>query len=64
MAGLAVSPAAARGLHRQHARRTPSGADADPRALTVQATDTACSLSAAEAPSGNLTFSVTNGGAR
>jgi iron uptake system component EfeO len=43
---------------------TPSGAEADPRSLTVQATDSACSLSAAEAPSGKLTFSVTNGGAK
>ena len=34
----------------------------NPRALTVQATDTACTLSAPTAPSGNLTFSVTNGG--
>jgi iron uptake system component EfeO len=35
---------------------------ANPRALTVQATDTSCTLSAATAPSGKLTFSVTNGG--
>jgi iron uptake system component EfeO len=45
----------------------PSGGDdasANPRALAVQATDTACSLSAATAPSGNLTFSVTNGGSQ
>jgi iron uptake system component EfeO len=41
-----------------------AGASANPRALTVQATDTACTLSAATAPSGNLTFSVTNGGAK
>ena len=38
------------------------GADADPRALTVSASDTACEVSAAEAPSGNLRFSVTNTG--
>ena len=44
--------------------RASAGAAANPRALTVQATDTACKLSAATAPSGNLTFSVTNGGAR
>lgn len=37
---------------------------ADPRALTVQATDTGCQVSADTAPSGNLTFSVTNGGAK
>jgi iron uptake system component EfeO len=43
---------------------TPNGEAADPRALTVQATDSECSLSAAEAPSGKLTFSVTNGGAK
>ena len=30
----------------------------------MQATDTACTLSAATAPSGNLTFSVTNGGSK
>ena len=37
---------------------------ADPRALTVNATDTECALSAVTAPSGNLTFSVTNGGSK
>ena len=41
-----------------------AGASANPRALSVQATDTACTLSAATAPSGNLTFSVTNGGSK
>jgi iron uptake system component EfeO len=41
-----------------------AGASANPRALTVQATDTECVLSAASAPSGNLTFSVTNGGSK
>ena len=40
------------------------GATANPRALTVQATDTECRLSATDAPSGNLTFSVTNGGSK
>jgi iron uptake system component EfeO len=40
------------------------GATANPRALTVQATDTECRLSAPTAPSGNLTFSVTNGGSK
>ena len=40
------------------------GPGADPRALTVQATDTECRLSATTAPSGNLTFSVTNGGTK
>ena len=43
---------------------SPSGDAANPRALAVQATDSACSLSAAEAPSGKLTFTVTNGGAK
>ena len=40
------------------------GVSANPRALSVQATDTACTLSAQTAPSGNLTFSVTNGGSK
>ncbi len=35
---------------------------ADPRALQVSATDSACTLSADQAPSGKLTFSVTNAG--
>ena len=39
-------------------------ATADPRGLTVNATDSACGLSAAEAPSGKLTFTVTNAGAK
>ncbi|MDN5804493.1 MAG: cupredoxin domain-containing protein, partial [Microlunatus sp.] len=39
-----------------------SGDGADPRTVTVTATDTACELSAQEAPSGNLRFSVTNTG--
>ena len=41
-----------------------SAPGANPRALTVQATDTSCMLSAAAAPSGKLTFSVTNGGSK
>jgi iron uptake system component EfeO len=43
-----------------------SGASAsgDPRTLTVQATDSDCKLSATSAPSGNLTFAVTNGGSK
>jgi len=40
------------------------GASADPGALTVTATDTTCEVSAAEAPSGNLRFSVTNNGTK
>jgi iron uptake system component EfeO len=39
-------------------------ASANPRALTVQATDSECKLSAANAPSGTLTFAVTNGGSK
>jgi iron uptake system component EfeO len=39
-------------------------AGADPRALTVAATDTSCDVSATEAPSGNLRFSVTNSGSK
>jgi len=40
------------------------GDDGDPRAVTVQATDQGCSVSSASAPSGNLTFSVTNAGTK
>ncbi|WP_375424295.1 iron uptake system protein EfeO [uncultured Friedmanniella sp.] len=36
----------------------------DSRALTVQATDSGCQVSSASAPSGNLTFSVTNTGSK
>ena len=39
-------------------------ASPDPRALTVTASDTTCELSGAEAPSGNLRFSVTNSGTK
>ena len=39
-------------------------ASANPRALTVQATDAECKLSAASAPSGALSFAVTNGGTK
>jgi iron uptake system component EfeO len=41
-----------------------AAASANPRALTVQATDTECKLSATSAPSGALTFAVTNGGTK
>jgi iron uptake system component EfeO len=37
---------------------------ANPRALTVQSTDSECKLSATNAPSGTLTFAVTNGGSK
>ena len=48
---------------------TPSGnadatASANPRLLTVQATDSECKLSSTSAPSGTLTFAVTNGGTK
>jgi iron uptake system component EfeO len=39
-----------------------AGADADPRALTVDSSANACALSADEAPAGTLTFDVTNSG--
>lgn len=41
-----------------------AAASANPRALTVQATDAECTLSATNAPSGALTFAVTNGGTK
>src|SRR5215213_10757559 len=41
-----------------------ASASANPRALTVQSTDTECKLSAPDAPSGTLTFAVTNGGSK
>jgi iron uptake system component EfeO len=41
-----------------------ASASANPRALTVQATDSECKLSATSAPSGTLTFAVTNGGTK
>ncbi|MDZ5664017.1 iron uptake system protein EfeO [Nocardioides sp. S-58] len=40
----------------------PSGDGADPRALTVESSADACTLSATEAPAGTLTFDVTNAG--
>jgi iron uptake system component EfeO len=48
---------------------TPAGstdakAGGNPRVLTVQATDSECKLSATTAPSGNITFAVTNGGSK
>jgi iron uptake system component EfeO len=39
-------------------------AASNPRALTVQSTDSECKLSAGTAPSGTLTFAVTNGGSK
>ena len=50
-------------MHGQHHdRQSRATASANPRALTVQATDAECKLSATSAPSGTLTFAVTNGG--
>ncbi|CAM3546197.1 iron uptake system protein EfeO [Nocardioides zeicaulis] len=46
----------------QNADPAPSGADRDPRALSVDSSADACTLSAAEAPAGTLTFDVTNSG--
>ena len=48
----------------ENAPAASSAPGANPRALTVQATDTSCTLSAAAAPAGKLTFSVTNGGSK
>ncbi|CUR55989.1 conserved exported hypothetical protein [metagenome] len=39
-----------------------AGGEADPRALTVESSADACTLSAEEAPAGTLTFDVTNSG--
>jgi iron uptake system component EfeO len=41
-----------------------TAASANPRALTVQSTDAECKVSATSAPSGTLTFAVTNGGSK
>jgi len=46
------------------ASSTTPGASADPRSLTVAATDAACTVSAATAPSGTLRFVVTNSGSK
>ncbi|NYE35043.1 iron uptake system component EfeO [Nocardioides cavernae] len=49
----------------QNADTAPSGGSgdaADPRALTVDSSADACTLSATEAPAGTLTFDVTNSG--
>lgn len=43
---------------------TAAPAAGDARALTVQATDDSCQVSAGEAPAGNLSFTVTNGGSQ
>ncbi|HEU4908554.1 MAG TPA: iron uptake system protein EfeO [Propionibacteriaceae bacterium] len=43
---------------------TGATAGGNPRALTVQATDSECKLSATTVPSGTITFAVTNGGSK
>ena len=43
---------------------TTDGGTTDARALTVESTDDACNVSAAEAPAGTLTFDVTNTGSQ
>jgi iron uptake system component EfeO len=43
---------------------TGTTAGGNPRALTVQATDSECKLSTTSAPSGTVTFAVTNGGSK
>jgi iron uptake system component EfeO len=54
----------------ENADSSPSGGGAgasgggDDRALTVESSDTDCSVSAAEAPAGTLTFDVTNTGSQ
>ena len=45
-------------------RAADDGPSADPRALTVAASDTGCAVSGSAAPSGKLTFTVTNGGSK
>lgn len=47
-----------------NARPGANGPSADPRALTVAASDTACTVSGTGAPSGKLTFTVTNSGSK
>lgn len=44
--------------------RPAAGASSDGRSVTVNATDTECRVSAATAPSGRLSFSVTNNGSK
>ena len=50
--------------HREHRRRRRCGDADDARALTVESSEDACDLSAAEAPAGTLTFDVTNSGSQ
>ncbi|MFT3889069.1 MAG: peptidase M75 family protein [Arachnia sp.] len=57
-------PAMAVGLLAATACTDNAPAAGDARTLTVSATDTACTVSAAEAPSGTVTFKVTNDGTK
>ena len=47
-----------------NATSSSDGPSSDPRALTVAASDTACTVSGGTAPSGKLTFTVTNSGSK
>jgi iron uptake system component EfeO len=47
-----------------NAKPASDGPSADPRSLTVAASDTACTVSGSGAPSGKLTFTVTNHGSK
>ncbi|MGI3786046.1 MAG: iron uptake system protein EfeO [Janthinobacterium lividum] len=47
-----------------NAQPSSDGPSADPRAMTVAASDTACTVSGTGAPSGKLTFTVTNSGSK
>jgi iron uptake system component EfeO len=44
--------------------KSSTGPSADPRALSVAASDTSCAVSGTGAPSGKLTFTVTNSGSK
>lgn len=46
------------------AKEPTSAAAADPRAIAVKATDTACEVSAVTAPAGTITFGITNSGTK
>ncbi|SHI43543.1 iron uptake system component EfeO [Tessaracoccus bendigoensis DSM 12906] len=59
-----VIPALVAGLLLTSACTDNTAATGDARTLTVNASDTECNVSAAEAPSGTLTFKVTNDGSK
>jgi len=64
VAGLTLSLLATAALSActDNASSSDSGDSADDRSLSVDATDTECNLSAETAPSGKISFAVTNGG--